>query len=148
MTMLKEKKIISFFLFGLISFAFFIAIQKGFSMEDERKTDLFDIQLKLYNGKTLSQLIPSVEGDVTSNQELLSLTKYLYIQALYKRPGVAFLTMDIKSPNNPQLNVTDLKLSLDANVKRHEVRCLMTPLMQTSDEDAKLEYKIKDVWFK
>ena len=111
----------------------------------------FDIQFKLYNGKTLPQLIPSVEGKITENEELLESTKFLFISALNKSNHTAFLTIDIYSANNKQLGLRH-KLTLPpghVNPQRSfELVDLGATLMETKDEDAILDYKIADVWYK
>ena len=111
--------------------------------------DKFEFQFTLYNGDTISKLIPSLKNDITNNSDFLRHTKYLHVAGVYKGDAMAaYLTIDIYSPNNKQLMLTSYKLRLDKGVKFHEVICLCKPAMATEDPEVQLNYEIKEVMFK
>ena len=115
---------------------------------NEKFREKFDVQFVLYNGVTLPQLIPSLDGKMIGDAEFLSLTKYLFISILNNEDKTAFVTLDIKSPNNPQLSVLNYKHSASPGERVYELLYLSAPAMKTRDEEAVFEYEIKDVLFK
>ena len=114
----------------------------------QRFKEKFDIQITLYNGVTLPQLIPSVEGKITEHEDILKGIKYFYVSALYKGIGVAYLTVDITSSNNSSLGISDQHLRLRGGIRNHLLLCAGTPVMWTDEANANLDYQIKDILVK
>lgn len=141
--------IVLFFLTLTIIYTFPPAGSVARSIASELRTrelkEKFDIQFTLYNGETLSQLIPSVTGKIAQNEHVSKDMKYIYISALYKGVGVTFLTIDIVSPNNPSLAIYNQHLELNGIIRQHVLLCANMPVMHTDEKDVILDYKIKSI---
>lgn len=130
------------------------SFNKGFAMANtnDKIRENFEIKLSLYDGHTLPNLIPTLSGRISSNQEMLGYVKYIFFEGFNKTDKAAFLTLDIFSPNNPQLWIHNYKISIPPGtttaLRVHALIYLDTVLMVTKDEDAQLDYKIKSVSWK
>jgi hypothetical protein len=59
--------------------------------------------------------------------------------------------MDLFSPNNHNLKVNDVKISLIPPTSEREIYSLIyagTPIMKSEDRDAELKYEIKKIFSK
>ena len=148
-----QKKLRNLFQFAVIITIIFLGHGSVNALNLKEKKlqaykDKFDFKFTLYDGETIQELIPSLK-QATNDPELLRHIKYLHLAGHYKGSGIAaYLTIDIKSPNNKQLKLSDYSLRLERDIRFDEVLYLGLSAMTTSDKDAQLDYEIKEVLFK
>jgi hypothetical protein len=127
----------------LIVFCFGIVILLCSGLMGAKINDKKDIQigLELICGKKLPQILTKASDGDEKDKYILGTTKNL-------SGRMVWIDIEIFSPNNHNLKVPSVKISLLPPTPQKEIYFLVyagRPIMNTTDQKAELQYKITDI---